>query len=173
MKLFLGNLLFLLAASTTTWAASCDKSLLPDFTFYLSGRNLDWPCQSTKNIYESSGRYIPRNMIMTKFQVYKDEVILAIPRYRPGIPFTLGVMSLKSTVCSPAITPFPCWSIQEEGNENALQSVVDLVLDVQDILWVLDVGITNTLDRAPVRRAPPKVVGIDVKTGKVNLSLHQ
>ncbi len=33
-------------------------------------------------------------------------------------------------------------------------------------MWVLDVGIVNTLEQ-PVRRCAPKVVAIDVKTQKV------
>ncbi|XP_003708511.2 L-dopachrome tautomerase yellow-g [Megachile rotundata] len=132
----------------------------------LSGQSLDWPCQSTKNIYETSGRYIARNVIATRAQVYKDEAILALPRYKPGVPFTLGVISLQSSDCAPKVAPFPCWAIQEEGNCQALQSAVDIVLDMQDILWVLDVGIVNTLEQ-PVRRCPPKVVGINASSGKV------
>ncbi|KAH0954912.1 hypothetical protein HN011_011618 [Eciton burchellii] len=144
----------------------CEKQLLPELSFVLSGYSLDWPCQSTRNIYETSGRYIPKNVIATRAQIYKDDVIIAMPRYKSGVPFTLGVMSLKTKDCAPKMTPFPCWAIQEEGNCQALQSVVDIVLDIQDILWVLDVGIVNTLEQ-PVRRCPPKVVGINVKTGKV------
>ncbi|XP_017887555.1 major royal jelly protein 1 [Ceratina calcarata] len=132
----------------------------------LSGLSVEWPCQSTKNIYETSGRYISRNIIATRAQIYNDQAILALPRYKPGVPFTLGVLSLNSQSCEPKIAPFPCWAIQEEGNCQALQSVVDLVLDMQDILWVLDVGIVNTLEQ-PVRRCPPKVVGINVSSGKV------
>ncbi|OAD58400.1 Major royal jelly protein 1 [Eufriesea mexicana] len=132
----------------------------------LSGLSLDWPCQSTKNIYETSGRYIARNVIATRAQIYKDQAILALPRYKPGVPFTLGILSLKSQSCEPKVAPFPCWAIQEEGNCQALQSAVDIVLDMQDILWVLDVGIVNTLEQ-PVRRCPPKVVGVSARTGKV------
>ncbi|XP_076287426.1 major royal jelly protein 1-like [Lasioglossum baleicum] len=140
--------------------------LLKDLSVTLSGQTLEWPCQSTKNIYETSGRYIARNVIATRTQVYKDQAILAMPRYKSGVPFTLGVVSLNSKECTPKVAPFPCWAIQEEGNCQALQSVVDIVLDMQNILWVLDVGIVNTLEQ-PVRRCPPKVVGIDVKSGKV------
>ncbi|XP_032684644.1 major royal jelly protein 1 [Odontomachus brunneus] len=144
----------------------CDKQVLPELLFILSGQSLDWPCQSTKNIYETSGRYIARNVISTRMQIYKEDAIIAMPRYKPGVPFTLGVMSLKTKDCTPKVTPFPCWAIQEEGNCQALQSVVDIDLDIQDILWVLDVGVVNTLEQ-PVRRCPPKVVGINVKSGKV------
>lgn len=144
----------------------CDKQVLSELSFSLSGQSLDWPCQSTKNIYETSGRYIARNVISTRMQIYKEDAIIAMPRYKPGVPFTLGVMSLKTKDCTPKVTPFPCWAIQEEGNCQALQSVVDIDLDIQDILWVLDVGVVNTLEQ-PVRRCPPKVVGINVKSGKV------
>ncbi|XP_011881011.1 PREDICTED: major royal jelly protein 1 [Vollenhovia emeryi] len=158
-------LCLVILASGLSLVAS-DKQLLPELSFVLSGHSLDWPCQSTKNIYATSGRYIPRHVIATRAQVYRDDVIVAMPRYKPGVPFTLAVMSLKTKDCMPKVTPFPCWAIQEEGNCEALQNVVDLVLDIQEILWVLDVGIVNTLEQ-PVRRCPPKVVGIDVKSGKV------
>lgn len=150
----------------------CEKQLLPELSFTLSGQSLEWPCQSTKNIYETSGRYIPRNVISTRMQIYRDDAIIAMPRYKPGVPFTLGVMSLKMKENhTPKVMPFPCWAIQEEGNCQALQNVVDLVLDIQDILWVLDVGIVNTLEQ-PVRRCPPKVVGINVKSGKVRPTMY-
>ncbi|XP_012284413.1 major royal jelly protein 1 [Orussus abietinus] len=153
------------AAAGVAAAGPCDRQLLPDLTFNLGGAQLDWPCGSTKNIYEMSGRYVPRNIIATRTQIFKDEAIVAMPRYKPGVPFTLGAVSLKSKG-TPVISPFPCWPIQEEGNCNALQSAVDIVLDVQDILWVLDAGIVNTLEQ-PVRRCPPKVVAVNVRTGKV------
>ncbi|XP_046991538.1 major royal jelly protein 1 [Schistocerca americana] len=158
--------LLLAAAGLSLVAASCDKSLLPELTFTLNGANLAWPCTSTRNIYASSGRYVSRNIIATRVQIFKDEAIVATPRYKPGVPFTLGKLSLKSKDHQAVLSPFPCWSLQEEGNCQALQSVVDLFLDPQDILWVLDVGIVNTLDQ-PIRRCPPKIVAINVKTGKV------
>ncbi|XP_026472105.1 major royal jelly protein 2-like [Ctenocephalides felis] len=146
--------------------AACDRSLA-DLSYRLSGSDLQWPCQSTKNIYVSSGRYVPKNVIITRAQMWNDQVIVAMPRYKPGVPFTLGKMSLaKASKCIATLAPFPCWSMQEEGNCEALQSVVDIFLDPMDILWVLDVGIVNTLEQ-PVRRCPPKVVAVNMKTGKV------
>jgi hypothetical protein len=160
---------FVAAAAATLLSSvsgSCNKQLLPDLTFTLNGANLDWPCSSTKSIYTSSGRYIPSNVITTRLQIHKDEAIVVIPRYKAGVPFTLGKMSLRTKNCHPAISPFPSWSLQEEGNCQALQSAVDIFLDAQDIFWVLDVGIVNTLDQ-PIRRCPPKIVAISAKTGKV------
>lgn len=145
--------------------AACDRSLVPDLTFKLSGGSLAFPCSSTKNIYTTSGRYIPKNVIGTRMQIYKDEAFIALPRYKQGVPFTLSKFSLKSKGCQAVLEPYPCWSMQEEGNPEALQSVVDIFLDRSDLLWALDVGIVNTLEQ-PVRRSSPKVVAINVKTGQ-------
>lgn len=147
---------------------ACDLSLqiLKDLTFQLSGSSLNWPCQSTKNIYVQSGRYIPRNVIMTRAQIHRDEAFVTLPRLKPGVPFTLGKISMRRGQCVTNVTPWPCWSLQEEGNCQSLQSAVDIFLDPNEILWVLDVGVVNTLEQ-PVRRCPPKVVGINVKTGRV------
>lgn len=148
-------------------SASCDKNLPVELTYTLSGRDLDWPCSSTKNIYLSNGRYVARNIIATRIQALRDEVFVVQPRFKPGIPFSLGVISLKNKGCAATVTPFPCWSMQEEGNCAAIQSAVDIFLDAQEILWVLDAGVVNTLGAQPIRRCPPKVVGINARTGKV------
>lgn len=114
--------------------AACDRSLA-DLSYRLSGSDLQWPCQSTKNIYVSSGRYVPKNVIITRAQMWNDQVIVAMPRYKPGVPFTLGKMSLaKASKCIASLAPFPCWSMQEEGNCEALQSVVDIFLDPMVII---------------------------------------
>lgn len=162
----------LLLSSVTLLDAACDISSqqLNDLTFQLSGSSLEWPCQSTKNIYVQSGRYLPKNVIITRSQIYRDEAFVTLPRLKPGVPFTLGKISMRRGQCSPSVVPYPCWSLQEEGNCQALQSAVDIYLDGNDILWVLDVGLVHTLDQ-PVRRCPPKVVGINVKTGRVVQSI--
>lgn len=160
--------LFLLATLVSQLDGACDLSrqILQDLTFQLSGSHLEWPCASTKNIYVQSGRYIPKNIIMTRAQIHRDEAFVTLPRLKSGTPFTLGKISMKRGQCFTSVTPYPCWSLQEEGNCQALQSAVDIFLDPYDILWVLDVGLVNTLEQ-PVRRCPPKIVGINVKTGRV------
>lgn len=161
-------LIFSLAISQLDAAGCTDLStqILNDLSFQLSGSNLDWPCQSTKNIYVQSNRFIPKNVIVTRSQIYRDEAFVTLPRLKPGVPFTLGKISMRRGQCSTSITPYPCWSLQEEGNCQALQSVVDIFLDGNDILWALDTGLVNTLDQ-PVRRCAPKIVGINVRSGRV------
>ncbi|KAJ8942947.1 hypothetical protein NQ314_009860 [Rhamnusium bicolor] len=130
-----------------------------------TGGQFDWPNSAIKSIYRSSGRYIPKNIIATRAQIFKDEVFLALPRYKPGVPVTLARVGLRQRGCEAVLEPFPCWASQEEGDPNALQSVVDLYLDENNIIWVLDIGVVNTLCQ-PIRRSPPKVVAINVLTGK-------
>lgn len=166
-------LLILALAVGQLEAAGCNDlstQILNDLSFQMSGSNLEWPCQSTKNIYLQSNRYTPKNVIVTRAQIHRDEAFVTLPRLKPGVPFTLGKISMRRGQCQTKITPYPCWSLQEEGNCQALQSVVDIFLDGNDILWALDTGLVNTLEQ-PVRRCPPKIVGINVRSGRVVQSI--
>ncbi|KAG5308174.1 YELL protein, partial [Acromyrmex insinuator] len=138
----------------------CDKNIL------WTGGTFEWPCVATKSIFKNSGRYISKNILATRVAIYKDDAILALPRYKPGVPATLARVSLKDKNCQASLWAFPCWSLQEEGTCSALQNVVDLFLDPQEVLWVLDTGVINSLEQ-PERKCPPKVVALNIKTGKV------
>lgn len=131
LKMAVKIAILLLNCAVASVFASCGNLIIPQLTFRLGGNNLEWPCQSTKNIYTTTGRYIPRHIIPTRAQIYHDEAFIAMPRYKSGVPITLGRASLKKGHCSVPVAPFPCWSLQEEGNCQALQSVADIFLDSQ------------------------------------------
>lgn len=131
-----------------------------------TGGSFEWPCSATKSMYKSTGKYISKNVIATRAQIVEDTVFVALPRYKSGVPATLAKTTFRKGSCQATLTPFPCWSMQEEGNCQSLQSVVDIFVDRNGILWALDVGIVNTLE-TPVRKCPPKVVAISTKTNKV------
>lgn len=152
--------------STPFGVLPSDQQTSPQPCLQWSGGSFEWPCPSTKSLYKSSGKYISKNVIATRAQILNDDVFVALPRYKSGVPATLAKTTLKKGACHTTLTPFPCWSMQEEGNCQALQSVVDLTIDNNDILWVLDVGVVNTLE-TPIRKCPPKVVAFSAKTGKV------
>lgn len=88
-------------------------------------------------------------------------------RFKKGNPATLVKTSLKEKTCQALLEPFPCFTFNEECKPEAIQNAVDLVLDQQELLWVLDVGIVNTLEQ-PIQRSCPKVLLFNVKYGKVN-----
>lgn len=131
-----------------------------------TGGSFEWPCNSIKSLYKSSGKYVSKNVIATRAQILKDDVILALPRYKSGVPATLVRTDMRASSCSRTLTPFPCWSVQEEGNCLALQSVVDIYIDSHEIIWALDIGIVNTLE-TPIRKCPPKIVALSAKTNKI------
>lgn len=99
-----------------------------------------------------------------------NEVFVAFPRYKCGTPATLARASVRPGTCQIKFEPFPCWAMQEEGNCNSLQSVVDLVLDKNDILWTLDTGILNTMGE-PERKCAPKVVAFNARSGRMLKSI--
>ncbi|XP_039289951.1 major royal jelly protein 5 [Nilaparvata lugens] len=152
-----------------------DQALLSDWSFQLMASDLEWPCPATRSVYEQSGRYIPKNIIVSKVQMHRDWALLLTPRYRSGVPFTIGKVNLRTAnKCRPRIAPFPCWEMHEEGSPDAIQNAVDIFLDHKGVLWVLDSGVVNTLD-TPVRRASPKVWAFDADTGKLlkTINLNQ
>lgn len=142
------------------------SELAPSSTLQWTGGSFHFPCASTKSLFKSSGKYISKNVIATRAQISGNTVFLALPRFKQGIPSTLVKTQIKNGACATTFTPFPCWSMQEEGNCKALQSVVDIFIDQNDVLWALDTGIVNTLETS-VRKCPPKVVAISIKNGKV------
>lgn len=160
--------LFLVTLLIIQTQTLCDKDLIKPVEWI--GGPFEFSTDETKSLLESTGRYIPKNIIATRSQIFKDDAILAIPRYKPGVPITLAKVSLKQRGCDPTLYAFPSWGLQEEGNCKALQSAVDIFLDPNDILWVLDVGVVHTLS-TPLRRCPPKVIGINLKNMKVATTL--
>lgn len=149
--------------------ADHDKTLLIEWTYHISGNNIKWPSLSTKNAYEQTGQFIPPNVIATRVQMYKDQAIVLTPKYKMGVPFTLGKFSMNTNnKCCPELEAYPSFQAHEDGNADAIQNAVDMFVGVgQEVLWVLDVGIVNTMEE-PVVRSSSKVLAIDLKTGNVS-----
>lgn len=109
-------------------------SATPDLKW--NGADFSWPCPTTRALLKSSGKYIPKSNIATRAQIFRDVAFFAMPRYRKGTPATLVKTKLKKGACSVTFEPFPCWTMQEEGKCSAMQSVVDIVIDGSEIIWV-------------------------------------
>ncbi|GJQ85721.1 putative major royal jelly protein, partial [Trypoxylus dichotomus] len=126
--------------------AACDRTDLMLRPIEWTGGPFEWQCGATKELYANSGKYIGKHCLATRCQIYKDECILALPRYKAGCPVTLAKVSLKPHSCEATLVPFPCWTAQEEGNPEGLVSVVDIFIDCHEILWALDCGVVHTLE---------------------------
>lgn len=136
--------------------------------YSINGQNVEFPCTSTKNVYTDTGRYVPRNVIATRFQVWDDRAFVLTPRFRSGVPFTLSTIRLDCrNRCWPVLSPYPCWAQNQEGDTDAIQNAVDIYLDPTGMLWILDTGVVNTVEQ-PVRRTQPRIFAVDIKTNQVS-----
>lgn len=67
----------------------------------------------------------------------------------------------------PKIYPYPSWNEHDFNRCDSIQNIVDIFIDPNNILWTLDVGVIHTLKK-PKTVGPPRVMGIDTATTKVN-----
>lgn len=75
------------------------------------------------------------------------------------------------------VKPFPC--IEPHANtatdsavpcdSDSLVNVIDLVMGQDGILWVLDLGLSNTLSGYPSKKGDPKIIAFEANSGKVNV----
>ncbi|KAL1130526.1 hypothetical protein AAG570_011772 [Ranatra chinensis] len=115
--------------------------------------------------------YQPANIIPTRMQMYKEYAFIVTPRFRHGVPFTLGRIDMNDeSPFNPCLEPFPSWKANYETNQEALQNVVDLYLDVEDSLWVLDIGVMFTYQRPTIVQGP-RIFNLCPETGKVRLKI--
>ncbi|XP_060851316.1 protein yellow-like [Rhopalosiphum padi] len=142
------------------------------------GRGLTWTgaqyrfeCDTVDALLRDDGRYVPRNNIALRAQICGNDLYLAYPRLRSGVPATVATTCLfTGDACEEAVlTPFPCLSVQEQGKSGDVQNAVDVYLDAQEVLWILDTGIVQTLDSdaEPLRTGPPTVWAFDLNTRKL------
>lgn len=156
------------AAAAVTIMARAQHEVTATAAYTLNGRNIEWPCASIRNAFADTGRYVAKNIIATRVHVWADRAFVLTPRFRSGVPFTVSAVRLDCRdSCWPVLSPYPCWSLHEYGDPNAIQNAVDMYLDPKGILWLLDSGLVNTTEQ-PVSRAKPKILAVDVKTDKVS-----
>lgn len=129
--------------------------------------------------------YCPRDVIHSRFQITPEgRVILVSPRFRPGVPFTLGsfwVSAATRSIVEPDIFPMPPVPEMHQINSKSshdnfklppLINVVDVYLDATtDLLWLLDVGSVDTMMGTPRRIAPPKVVRLEIDEEDIKVHL--
>ncbi|CAI6343218.1 unnamed protein product [Macrosiphum euphorbiae] len=157
-------LLFLQLTSMAVLTGSVDRR----YDHHLLGTSLVW-----------NSSYDPRAVIHSRFQMTRaGRVLVVSPRFRPGVPFTLGsfrtagsgdkcvvepdVLALPSTTQAHlAETRIP--SASKDSSPAPLVNVIDLSIeDITDVVWLLDVGLVDTMTGSPRRVAPAKVVRLEI-----------
>jgi len=99
----------------------------------------DWVDEAQKQRYLTELLYIPPNNAITGIKVWKDDIYVTVPRWRPGVPSTLNKLVMKNG--KPILQPFPNWAWQDLVN--GLKYVQSMEIDSKGWMWILDVGRLN------------------------------
>ncbi|XP_050297854.1 major royal jelly protein 3-like isoform X2 [Anthonomus grandis grandis] len=101
--------------------------------------------------------YSPRNT--------ENQVFITIPRFKEGIPATLGTVTNKVLNGNPIIRPYPDWRWHRNSNEchrDRIVSVFRVKIDECGRMWVLDTGKIG--DNIVCK---PQVLAFDLTTNQV------
>lgn len=146
----------------------------------------EWPNQETGEKSLNNGSYIPSNNIITGIKLWKDQIYLAVPRLKFGVPVTLtttssipeqtlvktnhGLQNLN--LVNPKLKPFPNWEMQKIGDCNAFQSIQNMEIDPMGRLWLIDNGRINIFTDKPNNDCPPKIIILDIESNGKLLRKH-
>ncbi|KAH8309910.1 hypothetical protein KR059_003635 [Drosophila kikkawai] len=116
-----------------------------------------------------NGDFVPKNNLPLGIDVYRDRLFITTPRWKDGVPASLGTIPYPAIETSPAIRPYPTWMDHGDPKKpdcSKLISVYRTAIDKCDRLWLIDSGIVNaTVNLNQI--CPPKIVVYDLKTDKL------
>lgn len=113
-------------------------------------------------------QFRPENAVPTGFEVSWRRIFIATPRLRAGVPATLSFVPLDHHLGgSPRLQAYPSWDWHGAGigdlNCSKIISVYRVRKDSCNRLWVLDSGVTTSIDDFQVV-CPPKLLVFDLQT---------
>ncbi|XP_023035854.1 major royal jelly protein 1 [Drosophila willistoni] len=116
--------------------------------------------------------YNPQNVLITGIAVSDDRVFIATPKLFSGVPSTVNWVSKAQFGDSPILQAYPDWSFSNTARTNfncsdlILTSVYRLRIDSCNRLWLLDAGISRSLEDYEMT-CPPKILVVDLNTDRV------
>lgn len=124
-----------------------------------------WPSEEKQNYATEHGDYIPANNFIAGVKFWKGKMYLTVPRWKSGVPVTLGVTSatVVNGNTAPKLEAFPNWDMQEVGDCNAFQLVQSMEIDPKGRMWVLDSGKMSPLSVEVKITCPPRLVILDLE----------
>ncbi|XP_044595150.1 protein yellow-like isoform X2 [Cotesia glomerata] len=154
-------LILLLSLSMVT----CDP-----FKTVFSWKQVDYnfPNETTRNAYKTSGDYIKEHVVPLGLNVWGDKLFITIPRWKKGVPANLNYVSLNNDNKSPLLNPYPDWESNDIHSPDALVNILRVRIDACDRLWAVDSGIDDILGEFNAVQ-PKKLIAIDLKTNKIIL----
>ncbi|KZC05724.1 PREDICTED: protein yellow [Dufourea novaeangliae] len=129
-----------------------------------------WPSEEEQQYALTHGDYIPANNFIAGIKLWKGKMYLTLPRWRDGVPVTLGVTSATpvNRNTDPNLEAFPSWAMQKIGDCSAFQFVQSMEIDPVGRMWVIDSGRISHLSVETKTVCPPRLVILDLeKNGEV------
>lgn len=129
-----------------------------------------WPSEEARKYAILRGDYIPSNNFISTVKFWDDKMYLTMPRFKDGVPVTLGVTSAIPVDgdTAPLLDAFPNWDMQKLGDCSAFQLVHGMEIDPKGRLWVLDTGRSVALRKESKSDCPARLVILDLKdNGKI------
>lgn len=136
--------------------------------------NFQWPSDEERQYASARGDYIAANNFLTTVKFWKDKMYLTIPRWKDGVPVTLGVTSARPVngITAPKLEAFPSWAMQKLGDCSAFQLVHSIEIDPKGRMWVLDTGRPTSL-REFKADCPARLVILDLEDNNKILRTYE
>lgn len=134
--------------------------------------DFEWPSEEERQYAGKHGDYIAANNFVTSVKFWKDKMYLTLPRWKDGVPVTLGVTSAEPVnSTAPKLEAFPNWSMQKLGDCWAFQLVHSVEIDPKGRMWVLDTGRSTSL-RENKANCPARLVILDLENNGQVLRIY-
>lgn len=143
--------------------ANCQESF--KVIFQWNTIDVVWPSEEAREAALQKHQYIAANNPIAGIKLWKGRLYLTVPRWKEGVPVTLGVISAtpQNRNHAPKLEAFPSWAMQKVGDCSAFQFVQSMEIDPMGRMWVLDTGRTETQTLTPKARCPPRLVILDLE----------
>ncbi|KAH8298694.1 hypothetical protein KR018_006897, partial [Drosophila ironensis] len=128
--------------------------------------DFDYPTFVDRQRAIRNGDFVPKNNLPLGIDKYSNRLFITTPRWKDGVPASIGTIPYPTKENSPAIKPYPKW--EDHGDPRSpdcmkLISVYRTAIDECHRLWLIDSGIVNaTINLTQI--CPPKIVVYDLKT---------
>lgn len=136
--------------------------------------DVQWETDEEQKSAVEHFEYIATNNYLATVKFWKDKMYLTIPRWKDGVPVTLGVTSATpvKNETAPKLKPFPDDDMQKLDNCYAFQLVNSIEIDPKGRMWVLDNGRPHTLRKFQVD-CPARLVILDLENNNKILRIYE
>lgn len=69
--------------------------------------------ETEREIAKKTKEFVPENNLPLGLEVYKDRIFVSFPKWKQGVPLTLGYVPKIAKEPSPKIMPYPNWQWQK------------------------------------------------------------